>query len=281
MDTKRINNILAETGYAVYNSNLSELKDNITVAKNDIIIFCNVGSAIIEINMLEYAVSAGSCILIHTGSIIKLHSASPDFNTLSMLANEEAVLASSIGIETEIFNVLYKEPCFRIDNPKEISLLNNCLENLRIFSELPKPPHHAEFVHGTIRNIYIILYSSRYQNVDIGKSATMYSSADNYFREFLRLIRENCSSHHDVTFYAEKLHITPKYLNEISRKKAHVTAKEIITKFLVAQIKRELLISGNSVQRIAYDYNFCDQSSLGKFFKKATGMSPIAFRRSQ
>ena len=94
MDTKRINNILAETGYAVYDSNLSELKDNITVAKNDIIIFCNVGSAIIEINMLEYAVSAGSCILIHTGSIIKLHSASPDFNTLSMLANEEAVLAS-------------------------------------------------------------------------------------------------------------------------------------------------------------------------------------------
>ena len=45
----------------------------------------------------------------------------------------------------------------------------------------------------------------------------------------------------------------------------------------MARIKRELLISGNSVQRIAYDFNFCDQSSLGKFFKKETGMSPNTF----
>ena len=273
--------MVTNAGYAVYNSNLSELKDNITVAKHDIIIFCNIGSAIIEINMLEYAVSSGSCILIHTGAIIKLHSASPDFNTLSMLANEEAVLASSIGLETEMFNVLYKEPCFRIDNTKEMTMLNNCLENLKICSELPKPPHHAELIHGTIRNIYIILYSCRSRNVDANKSANTYSSADNYFREFMKLIKENCCCHHDVAFYAEKMHITPKYLNEISRKKTNFTAKEIITKFLVAQIKRELLISGNSIQRIAYDYNFCDQSSLGKFFKKATGMSPVAFRRSQ
>ena len=62
---------------------------------------------------------------------------------------------------------------------------------------------------------------------------------------------------------------------------SYTVIKDIISKFLVARIKRELIISGNSVQRIAYDFNFCDQSSLGKFFKKATGMSPVAFRRSR
>jgi AraC-like DNA-binding protein len=92
------------------------------------------------------------------------------------------------------------------------------------------------------------------------------------------LLSEHCKTQHNVAFYADKLCITPKYLNEICRKKANKTAKDVITKAVIARIKNSLIISGTSVQRIAYEFNFCDQSSFGKYFKKAVGMAPLAFR---
>ena len=181
-----------------------------------------------------------------------------------------------------MFNVIYRNPSFTITDSGELELMRNILANLRIFAQLPPSAHKKDFVYGTIHCLFIIIYDIRLRlTLSAPPHNATYTSADNYFRQFLALIKENCRTHHDVAFYADKLHITPKYLNEISRRKARFTAKEIITQFIVTLIKRELLISGNSVQRIAYDYNFCDQSSLGKFFKKATGMSPIAYRRSR
>jgi YesN/AraC family two-component response regulator len=56
-------------------------------------------------------------------------------------------------------------------------------------------------------------------------------------------------------------------------------AKEIITSFLISKIKQEMIMSGKSIKTIAYEYGFSDQSSMGKFFSKNTGMSPSEFRK--
>ncbi len=272
--------IIASHGYVVFDCTLPEQIES--MAKYSTVLICNSGTAVIEINMLEYTVDANACVLVPPAMIVRAKYVSDDFSATMLQTSQETSMSSFIGLETEMFNVIYCDPCFTISDRRELTLMHNMLDNLRIFMQLPASSHKKDFIYGSIHCIFIVVYDIRLRmTLNAPPHNATYTSADNYFRRFLGLIKENCRTHHDVAFYADKLHITPKYLNEISRKKAHFTAKEIITQFIVTLIKRELLISGNSVQRIAYDYNFCDQSSLGKFFKKATGMSPIAYRRTR
>lgn len=283
MNNLNIEQSISDYGYAVFTSTSDdELTKQEMVVDHGILSLCTDGEAEVEVNAVKYTLKADICLMIPSSAVVKIHSVLNNFSAIVLMTSTETSLSSSIGLETEMFNVIYREPCFVISDHREMKLLTNMIENLSIFAQLPLSAHKKDFVCGMIQNIYIIIYDicSRIMSQTAPRNAT-YSSADNYLRQFLQLIKENCRVHHDVAFYADKLHITPKYLNEISRRKTQITAKEVITRFIVTMIKRELLMSGNSVQRIAYDFNFCDQSSLGKFFKKATGMSPVAYRRTR
>ena len=39
-----------------------------------------------------------------------------------------------------------------------------------------------------------------------------------------------------------------------------------------------MVMSRKSIKTISYEYGFSDQSSMGKFFNKMTGMSPSDFK---
>ena len=284
MDDISIEESISRYGYAVFDCVSHDTLKALSMAKYSTVLLCTCGKAVVELEhgVSEYELGEAWCVVLPPAMIVRLHSVSDDFKATVLQASQEITLSSFIGLETEMFNIIYRKPCFSISGESELTLVHNMIENLRIFTQLPESTHTKDFVCGTIHCLYIAIYDLRLRTSSPGTQRNVvYSSADTYFRQFVQLVKEHCRVHHDVAFYADKLHITPKYLNEISRKKVHFTAKEVITQFLVTLIKRELVISGNSVQRIAYDYNFCDQSSLGKFFKKATGMSPVAYRRTR
>ena len=58
-------------------------------------------------------------------------------------------------------------------------------------------------------------------------------------------------------------------------------AKEFIDRSVVLEIKMLLGSTELSVQEIAYRLHFPDQSYLGRFFKKHTGVSPTEFRNAK
>lgn len=101
-----------------------------------------------------------------------------------------------------------------------------------------------------------------------------------YFREFIRMVRKQFRYEHTVRFYANKLCISPKYLSLIVRETSGKTAAQIIDDFLLLEAKNLLRFSGKNIQQIAFELNFSNQSSFGKFFKNLTGMSPTEFQNS-
>ena len=107
-----------------------------------------------------------------------------------------------------------------------------------------------------------------------------YTMADTYFRDFAYLVADYVEREHEVSFYADRLNITTKYLSDICKQKIGKGAKEIISEVLIANLKREVKMSGLSLKEISYKYAFADQSSIGKCFRKMTGVSPIEFKQA-
>lgn len=101
-----------------------------------------------------------------------------------------------------------------------------------------------------------------------------------YMHEFIRLVRKYFRYERTVGFYADKLCISPKYLSLVVKESTHTSAARIIDEYVILEAKNLLRFSGKNVQQVAYELNFPNQSSFGKYFKHLTGMSPTEFQNS-
>jgi len=97
-------------------------------------------------------------------------------------------------------------------------------------------------------------------------------------REFKKLITEHFREQHQVQEYAQQLHISAKYLNQVVKSLLGKTAKELIQEKIILNAKRSLRFTDHSIKEIAYELGFHDTLYFSSFFKKCTGESPSGFR---
>lgn len=106
------------------------------------------------------------------------------------------------------------------------------------------------------------------------------SRRTSYVREFIKLLHANFTRQRAVTFYAERLCISPKYLSSVVKEFTGRSPGEWIDEYVILEAKNMLRFSGMSVQEVAYALNFNSQSTFGKYFKNVTGMSPTQFQKN-
>ncbi len=98
------------------------------------------------------------------------------------------------------------------------------------------------------------------------------------FTEFMNLAVANFERERGISFYANEMCLTPKYLSKLVKENCGRTASEIIDSMVIAKTNNLLKHSDKSVKVIASEMGFSSQSAFNKFFKAKTGMSPLQFR---
>lgn len=96
---------------------------------------------------------------------------------------------------------------------------------------------------------------------------------------FLKNVGEHFQEEKHVAFYAEKQFITSRHLSAVLKKVTGNTAGQIISAFVMKEVKAQLSSSDKSLYQISMDLKFSDQYSLGHFFKKNSGESPSVYRK--
>lgn len=102
--------------------------------------------------------------------------------------------------------------------------------------------------------------------------------AEEYFKEFIRQLGEHYKQERSVGYYAQRLCITPKYLTTLVKRTSGRSVSEWIDTFVITEAKTLLKYSNLSIQEIAYQLNFPNQSFFGSYFKRNTGMSPSQYK---
>ncbi len=93
-------------------------------------------------------------------------------------------------------------------------------------------------------------------------------------------IEKHFLTYQTVQVYAEILGVTANHLSESVKADTGLPAGALIRQRLILEAKRVLVHTDQSVQQIADLLNFQDPSYFGRFFKRETGQSPLAFRRT-
>lgn len=82
----------------------------------------------------------------------------------------------------------------------------------------------------------------------------------------------------EVRYYANKLNVTPKYLNFVSKQNSGVTASEWIQRYTKERIILFLQNKNLNITEIADKMMFSSRSFFTRYVKKVLGVTPMEYR---
>jgi len=100
------------------------------------------------------------------------------------------------------------------------------------------------------------------------------------YRKFIEMVSQQYQELHDVAYYANLLHVTPRRLSDLCKSCSGIGAKQIINGQLIAEAKRNLQFSSLPIKEIAYQLSFSTPEQFSHFFKKNVSASPSDYRSS-
>lgn len=234
------------------------------------------GVGIHQIDFVDYEVRSPTITFLAPGQIHNLQRAKIN-NCIVLIFND-----FDLTRESENRNLL--KQLYLMFNQLPILCLNDfqsteLKQTLSIISnELNKSKSNRNILYHSISLLLnqIFISCKQVPNIEISGSNLLKAR---YF-EFLELIENNYSKEHSARFYAKKMNIDPKRLNEITQTASGDNALFLIQKRVLIEAKRQLFYSKQTVKEIAHQLGFEDVSYFSKFFQKHIGVRPTTFQQS-
>ena len=95
------------------------------------------------------------------------------------------------------------------------------------------------------------------------------------------MVNQYAKTERNVPFYADKLYLTPRYLNSVVKQVSRRTVMDWVNDSVILEAKVMLKYGDKLVYQIADELNFPNVSFFCKFFKRETGMTPQAYQKSK
>lgn len=261
-------------------SNLYFLKASPLHIECGIQMICTNGNCIISTGAQQFHMHEMSELIFWHGSIMQLIESSDDFKVRILFYPPKIFLQAAISIDTKYFEYIKEFPLFdhrKTGDIKSWKSMNLWMDMGKMLFEQSDSPFTERLQLNFMQSMFLWIFSSipeKYISV-----ANTYTRKQLMFHKFMYLVHENAAQEHHISFYADKLCISPRYLNEITVAQANgKTPKELIDEQLTAEIKVQLNNPNLSVAEIAANCQFPDSSYLSRFFKRHTGIAPKEYR---
>ena len=246
------------------------------------IIICSKGEMTVSCNFRNYTLSENTVFISQPNSTLSLD-VTEDFEGYIMASTEHGLSEYTIDPKhlPDLMDKTYDTPMIQIEKDecermcKAMGLLSDYIK------EKSDSPFRPSIIKSAISTFAYLTAETLHSHLpEIEYELRTVKREKEHFNKFLKLLSENYTLHREVNWYAEALHLTPRYLTTTIRKVSGCTVSEWINRFVIKDAKYLLKHSDMTVQQVAYELNFPNQSFFGKFFKKHTGMSPGTFRTS-
>lgn len=105
-----------------------------------------------------------------------------------------------------------------------------------------------------------------------------FNSGEYLFKNFIELLSTSYPKRRNVSYYADRLNVTPKYLSTVCKKIGGQTASKMIDLYVLKDIEYLMKHSSKTIKMISAELDFPDISFFGKYVKKYFGVSPKVLR---
>ena len=240
---------------------------------------CTSGHAQYTVDTKMHEVSAGDVIIISEEQVVADYKLSDNCKGIALIMSYNFFqnIVSGIHELSPLFLFARTHPVFHLDD-NQTKALENDIEHIK--EKIADVGHRfrRELVVTMLKALIIDMSNIIYQFQQVGDE--MQTRAEVIFRDFIQAVEKNYRTERRVSWYAQQLCITSKYLSETVRTVSRRTPSDWIDSYVTRELRVMLRNSTMSIKQIADELNFANQSVLGKYFKEHVGMSPSKFRKS-
>ena len=235
------------------------------------------GTTRTRINMVEYNIVAPCVIIVVNDSVYQPLESSDDLicKAIVMSRSFSNSLFTNFGDYKPIYNMIVSNPVVFMDNETNVfDFFYDAMLNLI------RSPYH-EFALESARHLTLAMfYGYCAARQGIANNAKAVTRQESICSDFIDILSHNYKEQREVSFYADRLCITPKYLSQIVKDNTGKTALELIEDYVIEESKAMLISTTMTIQQISDELHFPSQSVFGKYFKRVTGLSPREYRTS-
>ena len=248
--------------------------------------FCIKGEFEVEINLKKFTIRKDSMFIYTPGNIVRVTNIDPrekESVHFVVVAISEDLMSSTRFDFSKLYNEslrLLESPCVVI-NENERGLYRKYFDLIQEVSKM-RMPNMRESVTALISSIFYLMgamWTDRLTAAKKNGGDEMSTRSKIVLEDFLLLVRDYHTKERSLSFYADKLYLTPKYLSKLIKSVSGKSAHEWIDSFVILEAKNLLKYSDMSIKSIVYELNFPNQTTFYRFFKAKTGMTPSEYRK--
>ncbi len=237
------------------------------------LLFISSGSGSHMLDMVQHPVNAPSLHLVAPGQVHQLTRSADLTGDVVMFASE-ALLGHGHAARAELFALA--------EAPGAITLTGAQLQEARALIALMEGELAAEnpmpdVVEGFL-GILLIKCAAWARACSAAARGPL--DMNDPVRRFLDMVEHGYLEARQVAHYAQRLAITGDHLNTLVRERLGRTASGVIHDRLLLEAKRLLLHGDMSIKEVGYALGMKDPAYFTRWFSKAEGVAPVAFREA-
>ena len=279
-ELERISNLIAKQDVYIVRRRSGFKMVNEDIASPDIVLsICLQGSAKILCDFQEYEYRKNEMSIIMPGHIIRQLECSPDFVVTRLYISHDLYPELKAHLFSQGYEKFYLSPFYTLTDTQTERLLQ-VIDLLSIIGDHDKADLQLRR-HMIIGQLSIGYEFVNYYRRDHDKGLAL-SHSSRLYNDFCNLIAEHYKESREVKYYANLLHLTPKYFSKvITRETGGLSPADSIESFIIAHAKRLIDTKPDcSLSEISYMLGFSEPSSFYRYFKHATGMTALQYRHS-
>lgn len=226
-----------------------------------------------RIDLMPYTAKAPSISITLPGQILEYESNTADFDGVFIFMSQRFNDSLHLPDRFSTFLSVRNNPVIPL-GVGQLEAIRTYYTMIRRVVGVKDNPNRLEIVkHLTIAFFYGLgYYFHKYSKVE------MKTRNEILMRDFLKQVQLYHKKERRIDFYADKLHLSSKYLSQLIKNYSGKSAAEWIDEYIVLEAMALLKSTDMTVQEISDELNFPSQSFFGKFFKRVSGVSPKAYR---
>lgn len=239
-------------------------------------VFCQSGKVLVEMGSRDnIKVEAGQLLLIPAQKTVFPIMVSTDVMASALLISDKA-LKSALGGQADIWNrAMYMKEVYVIDHQDWMDAMNYLN---RTFGQR-NLKFKDEILLSFLRTMLLMICEIFIEHEDSMRSVDTSTMRDkDIFGKFLTLIASEQYKRRQVSYYADKLCLTPKYLSIVCQRVSGKSPMMWITESVMEDCYVMLRDTNKTVKEISDGLGFPNSSFFGQFFRRQAGMTPLEYR---
>lgn len=235
---------------------------------------CVNGTAKMTIDYNKYQIEANSMIVILPKHIFSISDCSKCLDIRMILVSSDFMCNLPITPDFDLLKNMAIFPCVKLDE--------NMLDDLQKIHLLINRYNSDDKITNQIQNSLIqsmiLITASSFGKLPLNINYT-FTRQETLVKNFFDLLIDTCETKRSVTYYAEKLHVSPKYLSTVVKTVSNRSVQDWINEVILISAKRYIMTTDLTIYQIADKLHFQTASTFVRFFRMHVGCSPLDYKK--